>query len=135
MKLVLTIVVRLLQALALVVTGIAIAAIVMWYGDYSSAHWTPSAAVVGLGLFTAITFAAVAVEFRRLWCRTAFWIALSILRAAHLACYAIALHFIADFRIPWFALVAFVEVPVPSSGMDRSLRVWAMTKQRRRTHL
>jgi hypothetical protein len=119
-KMVRRIVKRVLQLLALIACGVVVAAGVVTLGDYSQHHWTPDARWVSLGVFTTVTFAAVVAQFRRSWRRFTFWVALATLLALHIAGYVIVLRIVPEWRLPWFAAVAFVEPPVLDLVLDRA---------------
>jgi hypothetical protein len=82
----------------LVVCGIAVAALVIAYGEYSETHWVPPARWVGLAAYTLLIFGTLIRDFRPSWGRAGFWAMIAALLAAHLAAYAAVLRLIPDWR-------------------------------------
>ena len=96
----------------LVACGIAVAALVIAYGEYSETHWVPPARWVGLTAYTLLIFGTLIRAFRPSWARAGFWAMIAALLVAHLAAYAAVLRLIPDWRLSWFLPMTMVEFPI-----------------------
>jgi peptidoglycan/LPS O-acetylase OafA/YrhL len=96
----------------LVACGIAVAALVIAYGEYSETHWVPPARWVGLAVYTLLIFGTLIRDFRPSWGRAGFWATLAGLFAAHLVAYAIVLRSTPEWRLIWFLPMSLAEFPI-----------------------
>lgn len=114
---------RLLRGVILLVLmiacGILVAGLAVAGSEYSKTHWVPERRWVWLSLFTLITFAAVAFEFRRKWFQMRFWVVLSGLLVCHVAGYALLLQVSPSWPLLMFAVVSIAETPVLCFIVDK----------------
>lgn len=95
---------NILGLVAVVLAGIAVAAIVGLSQDPMINSQLPSKATVETSLYTALTFFAVAMQFRKRWQSWQFWTIFALLLVVHTAAYAYALRHFPD--TPLIALLA-----------------------------
>jgi hypothetical protein len=100
---------RLLQLIALIGAGLAVAIAVGELADYSRSHTVPSSASVSIAVFTAVTFVAVTVQFRHCWRRATFLMATTALLVLHVVAFVSLLGAVPDWRLVWFVPVNIVE--------------------------
>jgi hypothetical protein len=120
-----------LLLLVLCVCGVAVAAAVIAYGDYSEAHWTPDGRWIGLALYTCLVFGTALHLLRRQWGQGRFWLMTTGALMLHLAAYSVLLLSVDEWRLIWFAplslaegllLTAFLEntAPVPRARRNKT---------------
>jgi multisubunit Na+/H+ antiporter MnhG subunit len=81
---------------AIIIAGIGVAAIIGMISDPSINSRLPSKATIETSLYTALTFFAVAMQFRNGWRSWHFWTIFVLLLVVHTAAYAYALRQVPD---------------------------------------
>jgi hypothetical protein len=114
---------RVATVLAVAIAGLVVAAFVILSADYSRAHSTPSHNAIAVTAFTALTFYAIASEFRRDWRRWSFWFAWSALLVAHLALFVLSLRKFATWPIVVLVVIAIPETTCLCMLLDK----WGFT--------
>jgi hypothetical protein len=90
---------------AVIIAGIGVAAIIGAISDPSVNSRLPSKATVETFLYTALTFFAVAMQFRNGWQSWHFWTVFVVLLVVHTAAYAYALRLVPN--TPQIVLLGF----------------------------
>lgn len=106
-----------LATVAVIIAGVLVAFLVMTSGEYSKAHWVPSRDWLLMGLFTTITFSAIAIGFKASWHRVRFWVFILMLLILHIAAYTAAL----NWYQPWPAMFFFVASIAEAYGLESLL--------------
>lgn len=76
----------------------------------------------GLAIFTTILFGAYLVDSRSLFRRRSFWVFTGLLLAIHVGLYSIALARVQSWKVVWFTILTFLELPVLPLLRDYALR-------------
>ena len=97
---------------ALALSGVLVAFVVIVWAEYSHSHPTPGRNALYVALFTAVTFYAVAQQFRRQWRRLDFWVSWFALLVGHVFLYSVTLRFTPEWPGVAFIFVAIAETPV-----------------------
>jgi peptidoglycan/LPS O-acetylase OafA/YrhL len=88
--------------------------------EYSQTHWLPDATSVRLAAFTALTFIAVSLEFKRDWNQWTFWLLTTTLLIVHLVMYQLVLSNSPTWPLPVFAAIALIETPCLCVLLDKA---------------
>jgi hypothetical protein len=94
---------------AVIIAGIGVAAIIGLMQDPTINSQLPSKATVETSLYTALTFFAVAVQFRKSWLSWQFWTLFTLLLVVHIAAYAYALRQFPDTPLIALLSIAMIE--------------------------
>ena len=100
---------NILGLVAVIIAGIGVAAIVGLTLDSSINSRLPSRATVETTLYTALTFFAVAMQFRKSWHSWQFWTVFVGLLGDHTAAYAYALRQFSDTPLIVLVSIAMME--------------------------
>jgi hypothetical protein len=99
-----------LRGTALILCGVAVAALVIAYGEHQDHPWMPSGRSLSLVLLTVVVFAIVIGEFRACWRRVSFWLTIVVILGLHIAACRLAVSAFSEWRAIYLTPIVYLEI-------------------------
>ena len=94
---------------AVMLAGLVLASLLLWYAPVRPLPWVPSIRWWSLAGTTAVVFWVAVKQYRRHWHRPSFWLKVSGLLALHLLAYVVILIKVPEWRLLWFVPPSVIE--------------------------